>query len=39
MLETRGLKVKLHGRGKVKKQSYPAGKEIVKGSECVLVLE
>lgn len=39
MLEARGLKVKLHGRGKVKKQSYPAGKEIVKGSECVLVLE
>ena len=39
MLETRGLKVKRHGRGKVKKQSYPAGKEIVKGSECVLVLE
>ena len=39
MLETRGLKVKLHGRGKVKKQSYPAGKEIVKGSECVWVLE
>ena len=39
MLETRGLKVKLHGRGKVKKQSYHAGKEIVIGSECVLVLE
>ena len=39
MLETRGLKVKLHGRGMVRKQSYPAGKEIVKGSECILTLE
>ena len=38
-LESRGLKVKLHGRGKVKSQSYPAGKEIMKGSECVLTLE
>ncbi len=39
ILESRGLKVKLHGRGQVKKQSYPAGKEIVKGSECHLYLE
>jgi cell division protein FtsI (penicillin-binding protein 3) len=39
LLETRGLKVRLHGRGKVKSQSYPAGREIVKGSECVLILE
>ncbi len=39
LLESRGLKVKLHGRGQVKKQSYPAGKEIVKGSECHLYLE
>ncbi len=38
LLESRGLKVKLHGRGQVKKQSYPAGKEIVKGSECHLYL-
>ena len=38
-LESRGLKVKLNGRGKVKKQTYPAGKQIVKGSECVLTLE
>ena len=38
LLESRGLKVKVHGRGKVKSQSYPAGKTIVKGSECVLVL-
>ncbi len=39
MLESRGLRVKIHGCGKVKKQSYPAGKQIVEGSECVLVLE
>ena len=39
LLESRGLRVRLHGRGKVKRQSYPAGKSIVKGSECVLVLE
>ena len=38
LLESRGLKVKVHGRGKVKSQSYPAGRAIVKGSECVLVL-
>ena len=39
LLESRGLKVKLHGRGKVKSQSYPAGKAVMKGSECVLTLE
>ena len=39
LLESQGLKVKLHGRGKVKKQSYPAGKQITQGSECVLNLE
>ena len=38
LLESRGLKVKVHGRGKVKSQSYPAGKAVVKGSECVLVM-
>ena len=38
LLESRGLKVKVHGRGKVKSQSYSAGKAIVKGGECVLVL-
>ena len=38
LLESRGLKVKVHGRGKVKSQSYPAGKAIVKGSDCVLVM-
>lgn len=39
LLESRGLKVKMHGRGKVKRQSYPAGKEITKGAECILTLE
>ena len=39
LLESRGLRVKLQGRGKVKKQSYPAGKTIMKGCECILVLE
>ena len=39
LLENCGLHVKLQGRGKVKKQSYPAGKAVLKGCECVLVLE
>ena len=39
LLESRGLKVKLQGRGKVKRQSYPAGRQVMKGSECVLTLE
>ena len=39
LLESRGLKVKLHGRGKVKSQSYPAGNAVMKGCECVLTLE
>jgi len=39
LLESRGLRVKVHGRGQVKRQSYPAGKEIQKGSECILTLE
>ena len=39
MLESRGLKVRLHGRGKVKSQSYPAGKPIHKGAVCVLTME
>lgn len=38
-LESRGLKVKVHGRGKVKRQSYPAGRQIVKGSECILTMD
>ncbi len=38
-LEHRGLRVKIHGRGKVHHQSYPAGKQITKGAECLLILE
>lgn len=36
LLEKRGLKVKIYGRGKVTSQSYPAGKTIIKGCECIL---
>lgn len=39
LLESRGLKVRLHGRGKVKAQSYDAGRPVVSGRECVLTLE
>lgn len=39
LLESRGLKVKLHGRGHVSSQSYPAGKVVIKGRECILTLE
>lgn len=39
LLESQGLKVRLRGRGKVVKQSYPAGKQVARGSECVLSLE
>ena len=39
LLESRGLSVKLSGRGKVRHQSYAAGKEIMEGSECLLILE
>lgn len=39
ILEHCGLKVKIHGRGKVKHQSYPAGKQVMKGCECILTLE
>ena len=38
-LERRGIKVKVQGRGKVKRQSLPVGKTIVDGDECVLTLE
>jgi cell division protein FtsI (penicillin-binding protein 3) len=38
LLEKRGLKVKLKGRGKVTKQSYQAGREIKIGSSCELLL-
>ena len=39
LLETYGLRVKLHGRGKVKHQSLPAGSAVVKNGECLLTLE
>ncbi len=39
LLESLGMKVRLHGRGKVKSQSYPAGRQITPGSECMLSLE
>ena len=39
LLESQGLKVRLYGRGKVRSQSYPSGKQIVEGSECILSLE
>ena len=39
LLESRGLKVKIQGRGIVKSQSYPAGKKIMKGCECILTLQ
>jgi cell division protein FtsI (penicillin-binding protein 3) len=38
-MERRGLKVKVQGRGKVKYQSFPAGKAITDGAECILTLE
>ena len=39
LLESYGLKVKLQGRGKVVRQSYPAGRAIVDNSECILTLQ
>lgn len=38
-LESRGLKVRLSGRGKVKSQSLPPGHKIRKGEACSLNLE
>ncbi len=39
MLESRGIKVKIQGRGKVVSQSYPAGKLITKGAVCTIKME
>ena len=36
LIESRGAKVILHGRGKVKMQSKPAGSKIVKGEKITL---
>ena len=38
-MERRGVKVKVQGRGKVKRQSLPAGKAITDDAECILTLE
>ena len=38
-MERRGLKVKIVGRGKVKHQSFPAGKTITDSAECILTLD
>jgi cell division protein FtsI (penicillin-binding protein 3) len=39
LIESCGLRARLHGRGKVKHQSFPAGKTITDGAECILTLE
>lgn len=39
LLESRGVKVRLYGRGKVVKQSLPSGHVIKKGEVCSLKLE
>ena len=39
MLESRGIKVRIQGRGKVVSQSYPAGKAITKGAVCNIKME
>lgn len=39
LLESRGLKVLVSGRGKVKSQSYPAGRAVKEGAVCKLHLE
>lgn len=39
LLESRGIKVRLHGRGKVTGQSLPSGHVIKKGEICSLKLE
>jgi cell division protein FtsI (penicillin-binding protein 3) len=38
-MERRGVKVKLQGKGTVKRQSLPVGKTITDGAECILILE
>ncbi|MCI1246691.1 MAG: transpeptidase family protein [Prevotella sp.] len=39
LIESRGVKVRLHGTGKVVRQSLPAGHKIRKGESCDLTLE
>lgn len=38
LLESSGIKVQFNGKGKVKKQSIPAGSKLVKGSKCIIEL-
>ncbi|MBW6490193.1 MAG: transpeptidase family protein [Lentimicrobium sp.] len=38
LLESTGIKVQVTGKGKVRKQSIPAGTKVVKGSTCVIEL-
>ena len=39
LLESKGLKVKLNGRGRVRSQSMAYGKPITSGSTCILTLD
>lgn len=39
LLESTGMKVKLQGRGHVKRQSCQAGQKLQKGTVCTLILE
>ena len=39
LIESRGVRVRLKGRGRVTKQSLPAGHEIKKGDICELILD
>ena len=39
MMESRGIKTRLYGRGKVTKQSLMAGKPVKQGAFCVITLE
>lgn len=38
LLESSGIKVQFNGKGKVKRQSIPAGTKLVKGSKCFIEL-
>ena len=39
LLESRGVRTRIHGRGKVKSQSIYAGTAIKEGMRCELYLE
>ena len=38
LLESAGIKVEVNGKGKVRKQSLPAGSKAVRGSKCIIDL-